>query len=280
MKRGGALYISPLALWIGFFFGVPLLIVFVYSFLEKGLYGGVVWRISFDAYASLANPAFLKTTGITFLLASVSTALTIAFAIPVAYYMARSRYKNFLLFLVIIPFWTNFLIRIYAWIAILGNNGFLNQSLTGLGLISEPGHFLYNPFAVVTVMVYTYLPYAILPLYAAIEKFDFSLIEAGRDLGAGKFQALRKILLPNIKAGITAAVLFTFIPVLGNYAVPQLVGGKDSFMLGNIIARELTVTRNWPLASSISVILTIATTFGILLFMRLNRNTSERLRSP
>ncbi|MBL8992739.1 MAG: ABC transporter permease, partial [Spirochaetia bacterium] len=251
---------------------------FVDSGLEKGLYGGVVWRFSIDAYASLFNPAFLKVTGMTFLLAAVSTALTIAFALPVAYYMARSRYKNFLLFLVIIPFWTNFLIRIYAWIAILGNNGFLNQSLTGLGLINEPGHFLYNPFAVVTVMVYTYLPYAILPLYAAIEKFDFSLIEAGRDLGAGKFQALRKILLPNIKAGITAAVLFTFIPVLGNYAVPQLVGGKDSFMLGNIIARELTVTRNWPLASSISVILTIATTFGILLFMRLNRNTAEKLR--
>ncbi len=279
-KNYGAFYIGPMGLWISFFFGVPLFIVFLYSFLEKGLYGGVVWNFSLDAYRSLFNSAFLKVTFTTFYLAVVSTAITLIFALPVAYYMARSRYKNFLLFLVIIPFWTNFLIRIYAWIAILGNNGFLNQSLLSLGMIPESKHFLYNQTSVIIVMVYTYLPYAILPLYAAMEKFDFSLIEAARDLGAGKIQAWLKVLLPNIKAGITAAVLFTFIPVLGNYAVPQLVGGKDSFMLGNIIARELTVTRNWPLAASISVILTVVTTFGILLFLWLNRTRAQASRVP
>lgn len=126
--------------------------------------------------------------------------------------------------------------------------------------------------------MYTYLPYAILPLYSAIEKFDFSLLEAARDLGATRTQAVFRVLLPNIKAGITTAVLFTFIPAFGQYAVPQLVGGRDSFMLGTVIARELTVSRNWPLASAIAAALTVMTTLSVLAFMRLNRSAGELIR--
>ena len=202
--------------------------------------------------------------------------MTLAFALPTAYFIARSRHKNVFLFLVIIPFWTNFLIRIYAWIALLGNNGFLNESLVHTGLAHGYTQFLYNQYAVIIVLTYAYLPFAILPLYSTIEKFDFSLLEAARDLGATKAQAIIKVLLPNIKSGITTAVLFTFIPAFGQYAVPQLVGGRDSFMLGNVIARELTVTRNWPLASSISAVLTLVTTAGVLIFMRLNRGAAAQ----
>ena len=279
MKRNlGALYATPVGVWLTVFFVAPITIIFIYSFLGQGLYGGVVPAFSLDAYKSLLNGSFFHTAVITLALAALSTLLTLLLALPTAYFIARSRYRNVLLFLVIIPFWTNFLIRIYAWIAILGNNGFLNQVLLGLGLEHDYTPFLYNKYAVMIVLMYTYLPYAILPLYTAIEKFDFSLLEAARDLGATKSQAMFRVLLPNIKAGITTAVLFTFIPAFGQYAVPQLVGGRDSYMLGTVIARELTVTRNWPLASSIAVVLTMVTTMGVLLFMRMNRSTAESLK--
>jgi spermidine/putrescine transport system permease protein len=274
-KNVGPFYAFPAGAWLTLFFAVPVSIIFVYSFLEKGLYGGVNVRFTLDAYKSLADSAFLHVAVRTFYLSTAATLVTLLLALPAAYYIARSRYKNVLLFFVIIPFWTNFLIRIYAWIAILGNNGFLNGLLMATGLTHESTPFLYNRYAVVIVLVYTYLPFAILPLYSTIEKFDFSLLEAARDLGATKAQATLRVLLPNIKTGITTAVLFTFIPAFGQYAVPQLVGGRDSFMLGNVIARELTVTRNWPLASSISVVLTIITTVGVLMFMRLDGKRAE-----
>jgi spermidine/putrescine transport system permease protein len=265
----------PIALWISAFFVVPLAIICLYSFLKKGLYGGVVFELTLDAYRALLNPVFLRVALTTLLLSISATAATLFLALPTAYFIARSKYKTGLLLLVIIPFWTNFLIRIYAWIAILGNNGFLNNILINWGIINNPAQLLYNQYAVAIVLVYTYLPFAILPLYSSVEKFDFSLLEAARDLGATKSQSIFKIMLPNIKAGITTAILFTFIPAFGQYAIPQIVGGKDSFMMGNIIARELTVTRNWPLSSSISMVLTLITTIGVLLFLRLSRSAGE-----
>lgn len=271
-KNPGPLYSLPVAVWIGSFFIIPLGIIFTYSFMRKGLYGGVIPQFCIDGYIALLNVTFLRITAGTLYIAVLSTLSIIVLAIPTAYFMARSRYKSFLIFLVIIPFWTNFLIRIYAWIAILGNNGFLNSVLLSSGLIPHHIQFLYNKYAVILVTAYTYLPFAILPLYSTIEKFDFSLLEAAQDLGATKWQALRKVLFPNIRAGISSAILFTFIPAFGSYAIPQILGGSDSLMIGNVIARELTVTRNWPLASSISVVLTIITTLGVVFFMKLNQN--------
>jgi spermidine/putrescine transport system permease protein len=277
-KNYGPLYAAPLAVWIVAFFIIPISIIVCYSLMAKGFNGGVVRKFSLDAYAALFNPMIFGIAFNTFWVAFASTVAMVALAIPAAYYMARSRYKNFFLVLVIIPFLTNFLIRIYAWMAVLGNNGILNNVLLSLGVIDNHVQFLYNINAVILVTVYTYLPYAILPLYSTIEKFDFSLVEAARDLGATKFMATWKILVPNIRGGITTAVLFTFIPAFGNYAIPQLIGSTSSYMLGNVIARELLVTRNWPLASSISVVLTALTTLGVLLFMRLNRSASEAAR--
>lgn len=279
MRRNlGPVYTMPMALWITAFFVVPIAIIAVCSFLVKGTYGGVVGRFSLDAYLSLANSGLAVVALKTLVQSGAATVITLVLAIPASYYIARSRHKNVLLFLVIIPFWTNFLIRIYAWIAILGTSGFLNGFLMSMGALSTPVQFLYNQYAVIIVLVYTYLPFAILPLYATIEKFDFSLIEAAHDLGATKYQAMARVLLPNIRPGIVTAILFTFIPAFGQYAVPQLVGGRDSFMLGNIIARELTVSRNLPLSSSISVVLTLITMAGVLLFVKLQTKASEKIR--
>ncbi|WP_417912373.1 ABC transporter permease [Candidatus Electronema sp. TJ] len=267
-KNYGPIYVTPIAFWLCAFLSVPLLITLSYSFMEKGLYGGVELRFSLAAYKSLLNTAVLKVLLNTIVIAVASTALMVALALPTAYYIARSPVKNLLLMLIIIPFWTNFLIRIYAWIAILGSNGLLNSFLLNTGLLDGHIQFLYNRYAIILVIIYTTIPFAIFPLYSTIEKFDFSLIEAAMDLGASKFKALRLVMIPNIRSGITTAILFTFIPTFGNFAVPQLVGGTDSWMLGNLIVRELNITRNWPLASSISVVLTSVTMIGVLLFMR------------
>ncbi|MDR1903926.1 MAG: ABC transporter permease [Treponema sp.] len=277
VKRNyGPLYSFPMALWFTIFFIAPLAIIVVYSFLKKGPYGGVLWEFSLDAYRGIANRNF-RVIGIrTLMTAAAATVITILIAMPCGYYMAKSRNQTPLLLLIIIPFWTNFLIRVFAWMNILSNNGFLNEFLSHIGLIDDYIHFLYNQKVVILVLVYMYLPYAILPLFSAIDKFDFALLEAARDLGATKPVSIVKVLLPNIRSGIFTAVLFTFIPIFGAYAVPVLVGDKNSYMLGEAIADQLKKFRNWPLASAISMVLTIITTAGVLLMMKLQRRDAQR----
>ena len=272
-KKSAFAYSMPITIWLTTLFVLPTIIIIVYSFLKKGLYGGVEWIFSMEGYNFFKSSYFLKVVWNTIEISVVSTLLTVTLAIPVALYIATSKYKQVLLFLVIIPFWTNFLIRIYSWIALLGNNGLINNLLGQLGF--GPYQFLYNKFAVVIVTVYAYLPYAILPLYSTIEKFDFSIIDAARDLGATKKEAYMKIFLPNIKPGIITAMLFTFIPALGSYAIPKLVGGNNSQMLGNIIARELTITRDWPKAAGISTILIIMTVIIILICAKYDKSHQE-----
>ncbi len=266
-SRSGYAYIAPLSLWMGLLLLAPIGIILSYSFLKRGLYGGVSNQITLEAYQQLWSPLYAKVFLNTLLLSGIATVIMILMAIPTAYFMARSKRKTLWLFLIIIPFWTNFLIRIYAWIAILGNNGIVNQCLLRVGWIDQPLRLLYNPLSVILVLVYTYLPFAILPLFSTIEKFDFSLLEAARDLGATRFQAFYKVLIPAIKSGIFSALLFCFIPAFGQYAVPALVGDSRSYMMGNIIARELTITRNWPLSAAISTLLTLATLFALMVFV-------------
>lgn len=267
-KKSGFLYSIPITLWMTVFFVIPLFIIIKYSFMKKGIYGGVENVYSLNNFKVFFEPVFLKILWKTIYVSIIVTFLTVFFAVPTAYYIARSKYKQELLLLVIIPFWTNFLIRIYAWMSILGTNGFLNTILIKLGVLEEPLKLLYNTNAVILITVYTSLPFAILPLYSIIEKFDFSLIEAARDLGATNKQAFFKVFLPNIKPGIITAILFTFIPAMGSYAIPKLVGGTRATMLGNVIAQHLTVTRNWPLASAISAMLIVITSFALLLFVK------------
>jgi len=274
-KQTGLLYTVPQIVWLIVFFAAPLCIIIAYSFLRKGLYGGVEPQLSLDAYTAMANPNILLVTWRTLKISVIATALTLLIALPCSYSIARSKNQAIRLFLVIVPFWTNFLVRIYAWIAILGNEGFLNDILKALHLTSNGVQFLYNQTAVILVLVYMYLPYAILPLFSTIDKFDFTLLDAARDLGATKLQSYIRVLLPNIKSGLVTAGLFTFVPIFGAYAVPLLVGGKDSYMLGNIIADQLTKTRNWPLASSISMTVTVLTT-GLVFLIALRKPREQK----
>jgi spermidine/putrescine transport system permease protein len=276
-RNYGKIYAGPQALWLTVFFAAPLAIIIAYSFMKRDLYGGVLPYLSLDAYGSLVNPTLLIVAWRTLWVSFVATVITILIALPCGYSIARSGNQAMRLFLVIVPFWTNFLIRIYAWIAILGNEGFLNDLLKWLGLRTESVQFLYNQGAVILVLVYMYLPYAILPLFSTIDKFDFTLLEAARDLGATRMQALRKVLLPNIRGGLVTAVLFTFIPIFGAYAVPLIVGGKDSYMLGNVIADQVTKTRNWPLASSISMGVTVLTGLAAIIFAFTGKRSTQHI---
>jgi spermidine/putrescine transport system permease protein len=275
-KNYGLFYSSPMAIWFTLFFLAPLVIIIVYSFMKKGLHGGVESEFSLEAYRYLGDPVLLHITLRTLITSVIATIITIFIALPCGYYMAKSRYQTVLLLLIIIPFWTNFLIRVFAWMNILGNNGFLNVLLMRIGLIDDYIHFLYNQNAVILVLVYMYLPYAILPLFSTIDKFDFSLLEAARDLGANKLVSIIKILLPNIRGGIFTAILFTFITIFGAYAVPLLVGGMDSYMLGNIIADQLLKSRNWPRAAAISMVLTVVTTIGVIWMMYIQKRDTSR----
>ena len=262
-----AVIVSPVIVWILAFVLIPMTFIVVFSLLTRSVYGGVELPLTLQPYLTLLKSVYWRITLNTFIISALATVVVLFLAFPTAYLMARSRYKVFWLFLMIIPFWTNFLIRIYAWIAILGTNGVVNQILQLVG-ITNTINLLYNPVTVVIVLACTHLPFAVLPLFAVIEKFDFSLLEAARDLGATRFASIRKVLIPGVQAGIFSAILFTFIPAFGAFAVPQLVGGRTSFMLGNLIARELTVTRNWPLACAISTILTGITMVGVFLYMK------------
>lgn len=270
----GFWYSLPITLWMTILFVIPSAFIVLISFMKKGLYGGVQWTFSLDAYKSLISPSFVKITLNTLGISIVATFLTVAVAIPVALYIATSKYKTMFLFLIIVPFWTNFLIRVHAWITILGNNGLLNNIMIALRehvpflasiLEGAPYQLMYNKPAIILITIYCYLPYAILPLYSTIEKFDFSLIDAARDLGATKSYAYRKIFLPGVRSGVITAIIFTFVPSLGSYAVPQLVGDQNSYMLGNIIANELLVARNFPKASAIASLLMLIIAMTILL---------------
>lgn len=268
------MYYTPISVWMSIFFGIPTLIILYFSILKKGAYGGVAipWKHTLDSYKTLFTSIdmiriVMKTLNISFWI----TIITLILALPTAYFISRSKYKNLWLLLIVIPFWTNFLVRVFSFIAILGNNGIINQFLIKVFKLKTPLELLYNKNAVIIISVYVFLPYAILPLYSAIEKFDFSLLDAASDLGANKFQSLLRIFLPGIKSGIITAMIFTLVPSIGSYAVPDLVGGTDGIMLGNVIASRMFQLRDWPAAASISTIFIILTTIGVWISMTLEK---------
>ncbi|WP_288777664.1 ABC transporter permease [uncultured Sneathia sp.] len=255
------LYYLPLTIWMSIFFAIPTGIIVYFSFLKKAAYGGIEGYTIFTlkAYRNLLDPQLVKVLIKTLKISVLITVIVIILALPTAYFISRSKYKNLWLLLIIIPFWTNFLVRIFALIGLLGNNGLINKALMWIFKLTSPIPMLYNQRAVVIISVYILMPYAILPLYTSIEKFDFSLIDAARDLGANKYQALLKVFLPGIKGGIITAIVLTFIPAIGSYAVPDIVGGTDGIMLGNIIANKMFVLRDWPSAAAISTIFILIT---------------------
>ncbi len=211
----------------------------------------------------------------TFVISLIASIVCVCMSIPTAHYISRSAYKNTWLMLLILPFWTNFLIRIYTWIKILGNNGMINSFLLNLHIIKDPIPMIYNNFAVTTISIYVCLPFAIIPIFSAIEKFDFSLWEASEDLGAKPYQTFLRVYLPGIKYGISSAFVFTFINTFGNYAVAKLVGGQNSYVLGSLVVHNATVGRNMPLAAAISTVISIiALVLMMLPRLLLNRKLS------
>jgi len=247
--------------------------------MEKGLYGGVTNHFSLVAYKEIFQRSYQLITLRTLIIALEATVITILLALVCAYAIATSRHQTLFLSLIILPFLTNSLIRIFAWMSILGSDGLFNNMLLSLGIIQNPLSLLYNRNAVILVMIYMYLPYAILPIFSDIDGFDFTLLEASRDLGATKFQGIIKVLIPSIKHGIYTSILFTFIPAFGAYTISLLVGGKDSYLLGNLIVDQITKTRNWPLASAFSLILTLISILAILLMYRRKPNDKKSKNS-
>jgi spermidine/putrescine transport system permease protein len=249
----------PSMLWLAAFFLVPTLLVFAFAFKPSDPFGGVAPGWTLDTIRSLAvssDPAILART---LSLSLATTALCLALAAPTAYAMARApaRWRGALLLAVIVPFWTSFLVRVFAWKALLHPEGPVKQLLLAVGLASPETQLLYNSGAVLLVLVYTELPFAILPLYAAAEKFDFRLLEAARDLGATPLQSFVRVFLPGVRQGLVTATLVTLIPALGAYVVPDMVGGPGSEMLGNKIAQRVFSDRNLPHASALSLLLAL-----------------------
>jgi spermidine/putrescine transport system permease protein len=250
---------APSLLWLLVFFLLPTFIILIISFKPAGNHGGIGSGWTLETLRGLAQPSYPQIIWRTFWLSACTTLICLMLAIPVAYWLAKlpPARRNLMLLLVILPFWTNFLIRIFAWKTILHPEGMLKKSLEALGVMGPKDSLLYNEWAILLVLVYTYLPFAILPLYAAAEKFDFNLLYAAADLGARKWKAFVHIFLPGIRMGLITAILVVFIPALGSYAIPDIMGGPNSEMIGNKIAQRTFADRNLPHASGLASILAL-----------------------
>ena len=268
----------PSFVWLLALFLVPTLLVFAIMFKPATPYGGIGDGWTLETLWTLGNPNYPAIIWRTIWLSILATALCILLATPMGYYMARvsPARRRMVLLLVILPFWTSFLVRIFAWKVLLHPEGMLKNALVFLGLIAPETSLLYNAYAVLLVMVYTELPFAILPIYAASEKFDFRLIEAAKDLGATSFRAFRSVFLPGIRVGLLTAFLMVFIPSLGSYVIPDIVGGPTSEMIGNKIAQRTFVDRNLPHAAGLSAFLTVAVLIPMVAITTLRRKESPK----
>jgi spermidine/putrescine transport system permease protein len=277
--------LSPGVLWILLFFNLPLVIVLFISFVERGRAGSIkippVFTLSnyvqlFNACSSeFSGPQcdsflYLGIFGHSVRIAVVVTIVCILLGYPLSYFISKRhpRWRDTLMLLVIIPFWTNFLVRTYALKQVLATEGLLNSLLMSSGLISHPLDLLYNQFAVVVGLVYGYLPFAVLPMYASIEKFDHSLMEAAADLGADPVRSFLRVMLPMTMPGVIAAFVLVFVPVVGAFITPDIMGGGKVEMIGTLINRQFGVARNWPFGSAISLILMLVVLIGVIAYFR------------
>lgn len=253
---GAWLLLGPGTGWLVAFFVVPLSAMLVYSFLRRGAYGGVEWTFTLENYRRLFDPLYWGIFRRSLAFAFATTALCLALGYPMAYAIARSgRWKHLLLFLVILPFWTSFLVRTYAMIFLLRDTGLLNSALLGVGLLEEPLTLLYTPGAVLVGLVYGYLPFMVLPLYASIEKMDPSLLEAAESLGARPAARFWRVTVPLTLPGLVAGSVLVFIPSLGAFLTPDLLGGAKTMMIGNLVQQQFGPGRDWPFGSAASFVL-------------------------
>lgn len=268
-KWRGFFMALPAYLYLVLFFAVPLVIVVVYSFATRNRFGGTDlsgWNL--DAYAKLGEPIVRDILFRSLWLAVITTVLCLVFAYPFSYYLATRTpmVRNIMLVFVMIPFWSNFLVRNYAWRVLLGTDGPVSRLTDGIGLGETT--ILFTPTAVVLGLVYGFLPFMILPMYAAIERMDWSLIEASRDLGATGFQTFKNVTFPLSMPGVIAGSILVFIPSLGAYVTPEILGGAKTTLLGSYIVTQFLTARNWPVGASMSTVLMIVMLGATLVYFR------------
>ena len=267
--------LAPGTIWLLVFFLVPVIIMFVYSMMPRGIYGGVVPGFTLEHYKRFFDPLYLQILNRTFLWSLSATILCLLMGYPLAYLIARSgKWKNFLMFLVVLPFWTSFLVRTFAMIFLLRDTGLINNLLLKAGWITEPINMLYTPFAVMTGLVYGFLPFMVLPIYSSLEKLDLSLLEAAEVLGARPAARFWKITFPLSVPGVVAGSLLVFIPALGSFLTSDLLGGAKQVMIGNLIQNQFSSARNWPFGSAASFIVMALVLVAVLAYLRV------RDRSP
>lgn len=262
--------LAPVTLWLGLFFLVPLLLILAYSFGTSGVYGGITLGFNPGNYLKVFDPLYLEIVVRTFIIAGINTLLCLLLGYPLAYFIAFKgrRWRNILILMVMVPFWTSFLIRAYAWVVILNGNGIANKTLQFLGLTSEPINLIYTPGAVTLGMMYAYLPFMILPLYAALEKFDSRLKEAAQDLGASKWHTFWRVTFPLSMPGVIAGSILVFVPSAGEFVIPNLLGGSRTVMMGNLVQQQFLQARDWAFGSALAMMLAALLLAAILFYVR------------
>lgn len=274
---GPWLCLAPMLGWLLLFVIVPTLMLTVVSFCERDALGRVLYNFNFDNYLRAFDWTWLKILGISVWYAFLTTVICLLLGYPVAYFIGRSdeRMRGLLIMLVMIPFWTSFLVRTYAWISILSQEGLLNAALLGAGIISAPVGFMYTPFAVVLGLVYNFLPFMILPIYTSVEKLDNSLIEAAYDLGARPARVFAQVVLPLTRPGIAAGILLVFVPAIAMFAITSLMGGGTNPTIGEVIQNQFTKARNQPFGAALGVLLLIIFIFSLWLSTKMRRVEEE-----
>jgi spermidine/putrescine transport system permease protein len=275
MNRLRAFFLAPAWTVVIALIAAPLVIVAGYSLLTRGAYGGVAPPWSFENYFRLFDPLYLAIMWRSFWIAALAALLCLILGFPLALFISRSRKKNLWLSLVLLPFWTSFLVRTYAWMFLLRDTGLINTALARLGVIHDPLPLLYNDGAVLLGLVYGYLPFMVLPLYATLDRIDPNLLEAAADLGARPWRSLASVVIPLSMPGIRAGLILVFIPCLGTYLTSDLLGGGKTILIGNLIQNQFTSARDWPFGSAISLALMAVVT--ILLLGGLGRAKEELL---
>jgi spermidine/putrescine transport system permease protein len=269
-------FLLPARIWLTMLLAVPLGIICVYSLLTRGAYGGVSLPWTAENFTRLADPLYGAILLRSLWMAAAATTLCLLMGFPLALFIARARkWRGLYLFLVILPFWTSFLVRTYAWMFLLRDTGLVNAALQAAGIIREPLTLLYNNGAVLLGLVYGYLPFMVLPLYSTLERQDPALLEAAADLGAKPLAALFRVVIPLAAPGIRAGSILVFIPCVGAFLTPDLLGGGKTVMIGNLVQNQFTTARDWPFGSSVSLALMTVVVALVVLFLR--RDAEEAL---
>ena len=276
-KAGMIATVMPVTLWMLAFFIVPLILILIVSFSSRGETGNIIFKFTLNNYARIFNKLYITIFIKSLLIGLATTVICLVLGYPFAFIIARAgkRLKPLFLLLIILPFWTNSLVRTYAMIILLRTEGILNHILLGIGLINEPLHLMYNNIAVMIGMLYMMFPFMVLPLYSSIEKLDMSLLEAADDLGASPLNKFLKITLPLTKGGILSGSLLVFVPTLGLFFITDLMGGSKVVLMSNLVKNQFLTARDWPFGSAISVILMIIMIILIFYYTKFSGNKNK-----